>query len=297
MNGPRNSKINPPSFLNMRDIFLQAVQELAIPYPSVQLNNWGNFNRMVGGFRTKEFSILCGPTGVGKTAWLASLSAQLVRQNEKHFVASVETGPTNYMKSVLSNFCGRDLNTGDAVAADELARISVENLPLIESGAIEFALYEDRLSDAQLMSDIKFHVDNGCKIAIIDNLNFLMEVTRASEQLVEMDRVIHNLIIFCKKNAVHIIMVMHPKKTDGGRVESEFDIKGSSTAVQEAQNVFLLNRPRIDDIKAGERNWGQRELKLAKMRRRGRWVGFSVLYEMTNFARYEEVSSVERRFT
>lgn len=279
---------NRPEFQNMRQVYLDAMDELAKPYPAIPVNNWGIFTRFTGGFRAREFSIFCGPTGAGKTAWLASLSANLLRQSVKHFVMSVETGRTDFMKRIMSDFANEDLNTGEAVPAAKLAKIHLEHEHHFAKDCIEFALHEDRLPVERLISELEYMVkERGCKVAIIDNLNFFMEVTSSANAVVEMDRVIHALIIFCKKIDVHLIMVMHPKKTDGGRIESEFDIKGSSTAVQEAHNVFLFNRPHPDDVARGNRHFSERDLKIAKLRRRGGFQGRTVVFS-SNGARYVE---------
>lgn len=283
-------EITAPAHLNMREVFLQAIEELARPYPSTRLHGdqWRLFNEVSGGFRPREFTILCGSTGAGKTTWLANLSAHLLKSQAKHFVMSVETGHTDFMKRVLSVLEGEDLNTGNPVPLSQLERLAAEHLDLLKSGCIEFSLYENRVSVEQLLWDLDCMAKIGCKIAMIDNLNFFMEVTRASDQVIEMDRVIHELIIFCKRVDMHVIMVMHPKKTVNGRVESEFDIKGSSTAVQEAHNVFLFNRPDSKSIEAGKRDYSNRELKVAKMRRRGQFVGKQIVYSCKG-TRYEEV--------
>ena len=107
-----------------------------------------------------------------------------------------------------------------------------------------------------------------------------------------MDRVIHELIIFCKHVEVHVIMVMHPKKTETGRVESEFDVKGSSTSVQEAQNVLLFNKPSDDMVKNGLATWRDREIKIAKMRRKGSAVGSKLLLTGVDGVLYKEGSLV-----
>lgn len=274
-----NRVLAEPHALNMRDVYQEALKELALPAPAIPLVEWKGWTKMTGGFRVREFTIFCGPTGAGKTTFLANLSAQLLKQGVKHFVMSVETGHTDFMKRILSVLAGRDLNTGDAVSVESLSRLHAQNAQYLESGAIEFSLYEDRLPVEQLMSDIRHMVGKGCKIAMIDNLNFFLEVTRSSDQLVEMDRVIHELIIFCKQVDVHLIMVMHPKKTDGGRVESEFDIKGSSTAVQEAHNVFLFNRPKVEDVARESCRGTDRGLTIRKMRRRGAYVGHTLWFE------------------
>jgi replicative DNA helicase len=284
-------EVHEPQVLNMREVFIEAIKELGKPFPAIQIGSWEYFNRMTGGFRVREFSILCGSTGSGKTTWLANASAHLLQTKVKHFVMSVETGHTDFMKRVLSALAGEDLNTGEVVSAEKLANLSVKYLETIQSGAIEFSLYENRVPVEQLISDLRHMEKMGCKVAMIDNLNFFMEVTRAVDQVIEMDRVIHELIILCKQIDMHVIMVMHPKKTDNGRVESEFDIKGSSTAVQDAHNVFLFNRPKQEDISANSRDPSQRELKLAKMRRRGNHVGKSILYS-NNGTQYVEVGFV-----
>lgn len=281
-------EIQPPHAENQREVYLAARQELARPYPAIQLASWPDWNRAVGGFRTREFSILCGQTGSGKTTFLANLSAQLLLQGTRHFVMSVETGHTDFMKRVLSALHGVDLNTGEAVPAGMLQAIHDRYAEALEADTIEFSLYDNRVSVEQLMADVRHMVDKrGCKIAMLDNLNFFMEVTSASNQLIEMDRVVHELIIFCKQVDVHLILVMHPKKTETGYVENEFDIKGSSTAVQEAHNVFLFNRPRKEDIESGVRRKTQREILLCKMRRRGGFVGSKIVFESTG-TRYTE---------
>lgn len=277
----RNIEIAEPKYLDMGKVYLEALTELAKPFPSVRLTQWPNFSHMTGGFRPREFSILCGATGSGKTTLLANISAQLVLQDVSHFVMSVETGHTDYMKRIISVLTKADINTGDPVPISELERIQLRYGDVLCKETVQFALYEDRLPVEQLMHDIKHMVDtHGCKIAMIDNLNFFMEVKSASESIVEMDRVIHSLIIFCKQVDVHIIMVMHPRKTEGdGRITSEFEIKGSSTSVQEAHNVFLFNRPRQEDIDSGVRNWFSREITLQKMRRRGSCVGKTIIFD------------------
>lgn len=273
------AEIAAPESSDMRKVYFETLEQIAKPHPSVPLTDWPLFTQMTGGFRLKEFSILCGGTGTGKTTFLANLSAQMLKDNIKHFVMSVETGRHDYMRRILSVLAKRDLNTGDSISQTEIARIHAANQQYLASNAIEFSHYENRVSVEQLMHDVEHMVDTkGCQVAMIDNLNFFMDVTRQADSVVEMDRVVHELIIFCKRVDVHIVMVMHQRKTESGRVENEFDIKGSSTAVQEAQNIFLWNRPPQEDIESGARSPFERELKLNKMRRRGTHVGKTLVF-------------------
>lgn len=282
----------PPNIQNMREVYQVALQEMAKPYPSIKLPRWTGFNRLTGGLRMREFSILCGPTGAGKTTLLANISEQLAVAGVKHLVMSIETGASDYMKRVLSVRERRDLNTGDPIPASELVEITSRNLEFISSGVIEFSLYETRLSVEQLMHEIEYavHVLN-CRVVFIDNLNFLLRVTKAQDQIMEMDNVVHTLIEFVKKLDVHIWMVMHPRKTEDGRVVSEYDIKGSSTSVQEAQNVFLFNKPTSEEIGKKTRNNWDRDLMIAKMRRRGSHVGKTLMFRNVGTCYEEEMFS------
>lgn len=282
----------PPNIKNMREIYHIALQEMAKPYPSVKLPRWHNFNRMTGGLRMREFSILCGPTGAGKTTLLANISEQLAEIGMKHLVMSIETGASDYMKRVLSVRERKDLNTGDPIPAAELTEITSRNLEFISSGTIEFSLYETRLAVEQLMFEIEHAVHVlGCRVVFIDNLNFLLRVTKAQDQIMEMDNVVHTLIEFVKSLDVHIWMVMHPRKTEGGRVVSEYDIKGSSTSVQEAQNVFLFNKPTLEELGKKTRSAWDRDLTIAKMRRRGMYVGKTLMFKNVGTCYEEEAFS------
>lgn len=218
------------------------------------------------------------------------MSAQLLKSNVKHFVMSVETGHTDFMTRLISVFYKSDVNTGDTFSKETVAAASAAALPQLSKNLIDLSIYEDRVTLDQLCYDLEFaNKERGCQVAFVDNLNFFLEVTSAQNQLIETDRVIHGLIILCKKLDMHVVMIMHPRKTDyGTRVEHEFDIKGSSTAVQEAHNIFLWNRPRREDIEDCALNETDRELYIAKLRRRGKYVGSRIYFGFQDSYYYEK---------
>lgn len=277
---------------NYQDLFTtytEALNELSNPKPAVKFHEYLKFNDLTGGFRSHEFSILCGATGVGKTTFLANLSADLIKAKVPHFVASVETGHTDYVKRIMSALYGKDINRGDVLPKEEVKKVHEAIASHFVDQTLYLSLYDNRISVEKMKFTLKYMRENyGCKIAFIDNLNFLLEVKRAQDHIIEMDRVTHELIVFCKRIDMHILMVMHPRKTDGGRVESEFDIKGSSTAVQESHNVFLLNRPKKEMICVPHVTDRSRELKIAKMRRRGLNVGKSLIFNQIDGVKYIE---------
>lgn len=227
----------------------------------------------------------------GKTAFIASMSAQLVEQNERHFVMSIETGHLDFVRRVASVFAKVDLNDGDGLNQSKQDSLMNLAVPVLKNGALHLSEYDNRLSVEQLMHDLRYAREKlGCRVAFIDNLNFLLTVDKFTDVNQEMDRVTHELIIFCKRIDMHIVMIMHPKKNSNPRdlrVESEFEIKGSSTAVQEAQNIFLFNRPKSDD---GAHSKFEREVIIAKMRRRGQFVHESVWFEYRDASYFESAN-------
>lgn len=279
---------NRPNYVPASELYSKALEELLIPYPSTPIGLFPGLNRITGGLRPREFTILCGSTGSGKTTFAANLSHSFLMSGTPHFVASVETGPTDFLKRTICSIMRQDWNGGDPVPLHLVQDFDLKHGHFYDKETLNLSLYENRFSVETLTNDIQWMVENkGIKVAIIDNLNFFLEVTPDTSQVVEMDRVVHSLIVFCKQIDVHIIMVMHPKKTDHGRVNDEFDIKGSSTAVQEAHNIFLWNRISQELINDGC-NKNDRELKIVKMRRRGLSIGKKLIFTTDNGVNYTE---------
>jgi replicative DNA helicase len=281
--------IGKPYVMGAHELFIEAYQDLMHPAPSTKLLDFPLFMKMTNGLRPHEFTILCGATGTGKTTLCANWSADLLKQRIPHFVASVETGHLDFMKRLLSVLEQRDWNTGSIISLEDLERFHEKNSRLFESDTLNLSLYDNRMPIETLMNDLAWLVKHkNIKVAIIDNLNFFLEVTRSQDQVIEMDRVIHELIIFCKRVPAHVIMVMHPRKAE--RIESENDIKGSSTANQEAHNIFLFNRPHPDLLKSGHAIESDREILIAKVRRMGKYTRRRLILKSSNGVSYHEGS-------
>jgi KaiC/GvpD/RAD55 family RecA-like ATPase len=266
------------SISTIDEVVMSAQLEEAQSRPSLNVG-WHYLDRALRGFREREFTVFCGPTGIGKTTLLANLACQFLVQHIPVFVASVETGPNDFLRKMMSVVTGEELTYGES-GKTRIKEIAAENQSMFLNPMHVFSNYDSRVSHKRLLADLLYsHEKNGTKVALVDNLNFLMDVQDAKQGVVQMDRAIHDFIVFVKKVPMHVIMVMHPRKTENGRVESEFDIKGSSTAVQEAANVVLWNRLK-DETDAPMEFEPKlcREMKLAKVRKNGRGVGSRIIF-------------------
>lgn len=283
------------SFVDTAEVMVQSMKRKLARRPAPTIRG-AKFNQAVDGFRPHEFSVLCGATGIGKTTLVANWTFDLIQAGHKVYVAPIEIGPHNFMDRIMS-VAHKDSAYQGHTMTKELRdkhlsywhdELKYENLIM--------SPYETRIDRKQLMDDIAFAVEvKGVEVVFIDNINFILHVKNAKDQIVEMDNAIHDLVIMCKQLPAHIVMIMHPKKTDSGRVEDEFSVKGSATSVQECHNLFLFNRIRENEI--GERINGKygsfedhdRELKFSKLRTRGEFSGYKLYYRNEGGGFYNEL--------
>lgn len=279
------------NYRHVSEIWESTSQGLMDPPKGIPTPWWPTLTRYLGGFRPNELTLLCAPTGAGKTQLLANISAQLLIQGESHFVAPVETGDCDFLTRVISCLERRDLNTGDPVGGEYLIALTEKYRELVFKRGLYIASYDNRVEIQELVTLLKFmHSEHGCRVALLDNLNFFLKVVSSQMEKAEMDSAIHEFVMLAKKIPMHIVLIVHPRKTSEGRVESEFDIKGSSTAVQEAQNVCLFNRPKPEDVESRKCMATDRDLVFRKIRKRGMHVG-KPIYLAFDEGRYQEIRS------
>lgn len=273
--------------ISSEQVFGDAFSFIQNPPKGFQIPEWKIFSEMIGGLREKEFTIFCGATGSGKTQFLATLARNISLQEKKVFVASVETGAIDFAVRVLSAHAGYDFNAGEKFPIDAIRKIvSSTELDLQKFiNNMIFSKHENRVDVQEMIETLKYmHDMNGIEYAILDNINFFLKPTSANNALLEMDSAVHEFVMLAKEIPIHLFLVMHPRKTEDGKVKSEFDIKGSSTAVQEATNVLLMNRMNDSEINYSPL---KREFIFVKIRKRGYNVG-KKFYMEYNGGRYVE---------
>lgn len=257
------------------EVLNKATIEIIKPPVGVPLDGWNTFNKFTGGLRPYEFSIFCGATGSGKSTWLANLTAKLIEQDQKVFVAPIEIGEVDFMKMVLSVLAKTDFVSGEEInqeGKDKLRYVLKKYADLIERNLV-VTTYNSRVDIDEFIDLMKFVNDtHKANVAICDNLNFMLKPTRGNDQTLEMDETVHKFVQCVKVVPMHIFLVMHPRKTEGGKILSEFDIKGSSTAVQEATNVLLMNRLTDEEQEEFGLTGFDREFVFKKLRKRGKYV-------------------------
>lgn len=274
----REPEVDDPelAYTEAEAVFLEVAAQIGRPRITTVLPQWEYLNKFLSGLSPYEFSILCGPTGAGKTTLLASWALDLISSSIPTYIAPVEIGSAEFVKKMIGALAFKSFESISEQERDALKR---NIYPILGSTLMVFANYDSRVNHITMLADLLHaHKERGVKVALIDNLNFMMEVTKSADQIIQMDRTVHDFVIFCKKIPMHIVMVMHPRKTENGRITSEFDIKGSATSVQEACNVLLFNR--LEDAEHAPMGVDPkfcREIIVAKSRYNGRSVGRKII--------------------
>ena len=277
-------------FLNTEEeITGKSFLEILSPPPAIKFSIWEKLCMMLGGFRMNELTLFTGSSGAGKTDMVANISANLCLNQIKHMVFSVETGDHDFWRRTFSVLTGKDFNDGEK---HELKFVQDEFKKW--KGVINpyqvLTKHDDRIQIEHLCELIEFAVnEHEIKFVLMDNLNFFMKPASDQNQNLEMDRVIHDLVMLAKRLPAHLFLVCHPRKSGeqfSQRVESEYDIKGSSTAVQEAHNILLFNRPSEKMLDQNITEF-DRDMKIAKCRRKGKYAGKGVVFKWNNRV-YEE---------
>lgn len=273
-----------PNSILLGKQYLTTLELLALPPEGVRVPGWNLLNSITGGFRPNEFTIYCGPPGIGKTTLLVDWIAALAKEKIRSYMLPIETGPHDVVSKMMSAYSGREMNQGEAIDAEILDQFDKAHGHIFSSNAVFLGGYDRKLSVKTLCAEVAFHVwKYGTKIAVVDNLNYLLNTAYAKDVNQVQDEAMQEMISFVKDIPVHVIMVMHSRKSQegDGRVKSMEDIKGSKTSIDEAQNVLIVNDPDPKDLKSGKLTTRHREITFSKLRYRGLLRGkkLHVLYE------------------
>lgn len=286
-------KTPPPS--NLDESFLDAFESFRSAYKrgtrietGFNIKGFDLLSEATGGLRERGFSIICGPSGAGKTTLLANLWVAFSQNNMPCFTAPVENGKEDFIDMVVSIVSGKSRLGMTKLDWDDVKEKYAAKY--FSDRRNVFSNHESRVNHIDLLTEIYYaYKTKGVKIALCDNWQFMLDV-KSGDYNHESDKALHECVVFSKHVPVHIFMVMHPKKTDDERVKSMFDVKGSSTSVQEAHNIWLFNK--LGDNKEAPPMTNAdfcREIRIAKARYNGRSVGTNIIYSLDPVCeRYKE---------
>ena len=240
---PQNSII---TFHDIRDMVKDRILNLK-KFEGVKASkemNW--FNKYLKGFRRGEFTLLTGHTGSGKTTFLNQYSLEFANQGIPTLFCSFELKNEVVLANMLKQYSGENLD----VLPDKFDYWAerFQELPMY------FQKFFGMTTMNKVMETITFTVDlYDVTHVILDNLQFMMGTQgKGFEKFDIQDELISRLRALATEKNIHITLVIHPRKSIESEDLSIASIFGTAKAIQEADNIFIIqNRDKfkIIDIK------------------------------------------------
>ena len=218
---------------------------------SVDLNDlerirtgFSNLDRVVDGFFMGQLVLLTGKRGEGKSTLMGQLMAEALNQGYKVLAYSGElpgyqfkrwldfqlAGPQNVLTTYNVYSDPRYSLEEDTV--QRLNRWYYDNAFLYDNNSLNGDEYESLLETIE-----KTIQRYGVKLVCVDNLMTAIDVASADSQYIQQSQFVRSLKQIAVRYNVVVLLVAHPKKTDG-KVTDNDAVSGSSDITNRADIVL-----------------------------------------------------------
>ena len=218
---------------------------------SVDLNDlerirtgFSNLDRVVDGFFMGQLVLLTGKRGEGKSTLMGQLMAEALNQGYKALAYSGElpgyqfkrwldfqlAGPQNVLTTYNVYSDPRYSLKEDTV--QRLNRWYYDNAFLYDNNSLNGDEYESLLETIE-----KTIQRYGVKLVCVDNLMTAIDVASADSQYIQQSQFVRSLKQIAVRYNVVVLLVAHPKKTDG-KVTDNDAVSGSSDITNRADIVL-----------------------------------------------------------
>ena len=218
---------------------------------SVDLNDlkrirtgFSNLDRVVDGFFMGQLVLLTGKRGEGKSTLMGQLMAEALNQGYKALASSGElpgyqfkrwldfqlAGPQNVLTTYNVYSDPRYSLKEDTV--QRLNRWYYDNAFLYDNNSLNGDEYESLLETIE-----KTIQRYGVKLVCVDNLMTAIDVASADSQYIQQSQFVRSLKQIAVRYNVVVLLVAHPKKTDG-KVTDNDAVSGSSDITNRADIVL-----------------------------------------------------------
>lgn len=238
----------------------------------VYVNTFPELMRKIHGFRTRELTVICSPSGVGKSTCTATIAYELAQQGKKVGMIFLEEETEETLQRMGARYLGVNYNN---FKKDPQAHATMEKLQeayawCSDENKFVFLDHFGSLPLNELMNKINtFYYIYKVDYIILDHLSMLVTGLDTSDERSALEKTMVELAAYVASHDVGIIAVSHLNrqvaqefKPPKGKENEPFwvnvrkeDLKGASGLEQLAWIVLGLEPEILPDKSRGRVRW------------------------------------------
>lgn len=198
---------------------------------------WSELDKLIGGIRPKEVTVISADTGAGKTTFCVNLMCNLLKQCKSgYWINSWEMDHEQIVRKVASNVLGYKFKIeGFNESQQKFFREWMQKNNVFINPKRSKADIKTLQKQIELASKVY-----GVKYIMLDHLDYVSETSSAKENHEKIKEVVSAIHELAMEYEVHIFLIAHMKQSDSMSKVHMGMLKGSSAIKQYADNVFLL---------------------------------------------------------
>jgi KaiC/GvpD/RAD55 family RecA-like ATPase len=251
--------------LKASDVTLEAI--IAERPLGVMVPEFPKLMNQIKGFRTRELTLLCAPTSVGKSTISSLFASAFMSAGEKVAMFYLEERPVETMQRMIAsqlkvNYLEFKNSPLKVAKQEDIERVYND---IVSNNRIVMLDHFGSLPLSEFMSKIKHaYFVEGCRYIVVDHISILTSPDVANERA-ELDMTMTTLAAFCAANDVCVLLISHINRTNAdafkppkGKENEPFwvrvtkeSLRGSSSLESLSWNILALEPEILPDRSRG----------------------------------------------
>lgn len=213
------------------------------------------FNRLVGGIRPGEMTIITGQTGRGKTTTALNFVRWAEEVGLKCMVLSFELSNEPILNKLIEIYTGKQTRVYDATErkyrldkewiGHETDRMNDRDIYFLhKSKHVKDGYYDVERMGHVIEYAVKFY---GVNFFVVDHLHYFLKTSDVKNATAKIDESVRQIKQWTNKHDIHIVLIVHPHMTQDDKKGNSQKlglncVKGASSIAQESDNFWIISR-------------------------------------------------------
>lgn len=234
------------SVVKVQDLRAEYLSELRSGVPRGVSSGWLDLDRLVGGIRWGEVTLVTGDTASGKSTFTSHFALNMAKQGHRVLFCPFELGA----RRQLAKFVRQDAKAPPDTLSESDLDATLDRLDALPL----FLLKRYGTIKLEAMRNTLVHCIKrlGVRFVVIDHLHFM--ITEGPDERQELDAMMKLFAEIAVDWKVHVVVVAHPRQHHSSnethrdnRIIQASDLKGSAGLKQLSDNIWSVWRPRKAD--------------------------------------------------